>query len=387
MRVIVLGANGFVGGHVLAALAASGWAAPVAVSRHPHAPPRAQSWPRGVRHEAYGPALPVPTERLACDATRAADLLPLLEGADAVVNCTSGSPADALAVARALSRAPAACRIVHLSSMAVYGSATGLVRESAALPDGLRGYAGAKVAAERALSGHPGCVVLRPGCIFGPGGEQWTLRIARLLRARRLGDLGAAGDGACNLAPLDDVAAAVLAALRRPVAGAAFNVALPDPASWNAVLVRFATMLGATPVARIPARQLRLEARLALPLHALTLALRRVSPRAAARMPDALTPSLSALLRQDIILDHRLADARLGFPRTSLDAALAQAAASLRPARVPPTTGERAARMPFATSSALFRAPPATAPPASGAPPARDLAADRPPVADPARAA
>ncbi len=384
-RVIVLGASGFLGRHVLAALAASDWAAPVAVSRRPHAlsrvpPPRDA---RGDGGDTCDPAAPASTERLACDATRPAELLRLLEGADAVVNCTAGSPADAVAVARALARAPAACRIVHVSSMAVYGPATGLVDEAAPLPDDLRGYGGAKIAAERALSEHPNHVVLRPGCIFGPGSGQWTLRIARLLRARRLGDLGAAGDGACNLAPLDDVAAAVLVALRRPVAGMAFNVAMPNPPSWNAFLVRFAIALDATPVARVPARQLRLEARLALPLHAAALALRRVSPRAAARVPDALTPSLLALLRQDITLDHRRADRLLGFSRTPLGAALAQAAASLHPAQARPTTRPAVARTPLAgASGALSRVPPASA-----ASPTRELTADRLPASDPAHVA
>ncbi len=318
-RVVVLGASGFLGGRVLAALAASGWAAPVAVSRHPYRPARTPGTGEP----------PPPTERLACDAASAPDLLRLLAGADAVVNCTSGGPAATVAVARALAQAPAACRIVHVSSMSVYGDACGLVDEDAPLADGLSGYGGAKVAAERALSGHANTVVLRPGCLFGPGSEQWTGRIARLLRARRLGDLGADGDGACNLAPVADVVAAVLASLHRPVAGAAFNLALPGPPSWNAVLTRFAIALGAAPVARIPARRLRLEARLAVPLHAAALVLRRASPRVASRLPDALTPSLLALMRQDITLDHRRTDARLGIRRTPLDEALREAAASL----------------------------------------------------------
>ena len=378
-RVIVLGASGFVGRHVLAALAAGGWAAPVAVSRWPYAAPVAPARSPDASRDASGPPGPIPTERLACDATRAAGLLALLEDADAVVNCTAGSAADTVAVATALAQAPSSCRIVHLSSMAVYGPATGRMDEATPLPDGLRGYAGAKVAAERALSAHPGCVVLRPGCIFGPGGEQWTLRIARLLRARRLGDLGAAGDGVCNLAPIDDVAAAVLAALRRPVAGAAFNVALPDPPSWNAVLIRFAIALGATPVARIPSRQLRVEARLAVPLHTAALAARRIAPRAARLIPDALTPSLLALLQQDITLDHRRADDLLGFARTSLDGALAQAAASLRPTPGP--------TIPATTARAPFSKGPATASKvAVAAFLARDPIADRVPASDPVHA-
>ncbi|MGI4978400.1 MAG: NAD-dependent epimerase/dehydratase family protein [Janthinobacterium lividum] len=329
-RVVVLGASGFLGSRVLAALAASGWAAPVAVSRNPF---RAAPAPDA--------DAPPPTERLACDAASAPDLLRLLAAADAVVNCTAGAPSATLAVARALAQAPATCRIVHVSSMAVYGDAHGLVGEDTPLPGDLGGYAGGKVAAERALSPHAGAVMLRPGCVFGPGSGQWTARIARLLHARRLGDLGAAGDGACNLAPVADVVAAVLAALHRPVAGGAFNLALPDPPSWNAFLTRYAVALGAVPVARIPARRLRLESRLAVPLHAASLVLRRAAPRLGARVPDALTPSLLALMRQDITLDHRRTDARLGIRRTSLDEALREAAASLRPHAPLPDPAQR----------------------------------------------
>lgn len=305
-RVVVLGAGGFLGTPLVAALAAGGWAAPVAVSRRPR----------------------TGTERLACDATDADALRRALDGADAVVNCMAGRPAAMVAVARNLANAPAACRIVQLSSMAVYGPATGLADEVSRLPEGLTGYAGAKVAAEHALAGHPGRVILRPGCIYGPGSEPWTNRIARLLQARRLGDLGAGGDGTCNLAFVDDVVAAILAALQRPVRGATFNVAMPAPPSWNGYLTQFALALGAVPVARIPGRRLRLETRLAVPLRA-AAALAGPARRLARHVPlppDAIPPSLAALMRQEIVLNHRRADAGLGFPRTALGAGLARAA-------------------------------------------------------------
>ena len=56
-------------------------------------------------------------------------------------------------------------------------------------------------------------VMLRPGCVWGPGSDLWVGRIGRLLRSRRLGDLGAAGDGWTNLVHVDDVCKAAVAAL------------------------------------------------------------------------------------------------------------------------------------------------------------------------------
>ncbi len=75
--------------------------------------------------------------------------------------------------------------------MAVYGGVTGAVSESAPLL-GQTPYAQAKVAAEAAAARYPRSVIFRPGIVYGPGSRQWTERIARWLRARRVGDLGTA---------------------------------------------------------------------------------------------------------------------------------------------------------------------------------------------------
>ena len=91
-------------------------------------------------------------------------------------------------------------RVVHLSSMAVLGNATGVLDETAPV-DRASGnaYADAKIECERIITAAAArgldCVILRPSCIYGPGSVLWTVRIARMLAARRLGDLGAAGDG------------------------------------------------------------------------------------------------------------------------------------------------------------------------------------------------
>ncbi|MEH3106994.1 MAG: GMC family oxidoreductase [Sphingomonas fennica] len=170
MRVLVLGAGGFVGARVSQALAAADWADPV----------------RGQRRPAPG--------ALVVDTLKADDLARALDGVDAVVNCVAGSAEAIGQGAAALFAAAGGRRVVHLSSMAVYGDATGDVTEDRPFARGHGAYGDAKIAAEEAAAGHD-AVILRPGCIYGPGSAQWTWRPARLLAAGRLGDLGANGDG------------------------------------------------------------------------------------------------------------------------------------------------------------------------------------------------
>jgi nucleoside-diphosphate-sugar epimerase len=303
MRVLVLGANGFLGRRLVAALAASDWAVPVA----------------GVR-QARGTA---PAETV-LDATSPDQVAAAIVGADAVVQCVAGDPGTIVASARALFDAPAGPRIVHLSSMAVYGDAIGLVGEDAPL-NGTGGYAGAKVEAERLARARGDVTVLRPGCIYGGGSPQWSRRIAALLRARRIGDLGAEGDGCSNVVHVDDVVAAILATLRRDETEAgAINLAMPGAPDWNAYFLAYARALGAVPIARIPGWRLRAEAALAFPL---TLAERARLP-----VPPAITPGLLRLWRQDIRLDPARADRLLGGRWTSLADGVAEAAASVNAA-------------------------------------------------------
>lgn len=300
MRVLVLGADGFVGSRTVAALAASDWALPVAGGR--------RTCPgRGV-------------ERIQLDATDPAALAQAVGRVDAVVNCVAGDAAAIIANGQALAGAAADRRIVHLSSMAVYGSATGVIDESAAPRADTGGYAAAKAEAERRLGGVADLVTLRPGCIYGPGSRQWSQRIADLLVARRIGDLGAAGDGCSNVVHVDDTVAAILAALRRAdVSGQAFNLAMPDAPDWNGYFLGFARALGAVPIVRVPAWRLKLETRLAaVPL--------KLAERVSRRLPPPIPPSLARLWAQDIRLSSARASSMLAMSWTPLAEGLRGAA-------------------------------------------------------------
>lgn len=302
MRVLVLGANGFLGRQLVAALAASGWAVPVA----------------GVRRRRESGV-----EQIVVDATDAGQVRAAAAEVDAIVNCVAGADATIVEGARALFAVPPGVRIVHLSSMAVYGDATGRVAEDAPL-GGSGGYAGAKVAAERLSEMRGGVTILRPGCIYGRGSPQWTVRIAELLRARRIGDLGANGDGCSNIVHVDDVVAAILGVLRAPATdGAVLNLAMPDAPDWNGYFLAFARALGTVPIATIPAWRLKAETAAAIPL--------KLAERAKLPVPAAIPPSLARLWRQDIRLSTAAARAALPEVRwTPLVEGVAEAAASLK---------------------------------------------------------
>jgi 2-alkyl-3-oxoalkanoate reductase len=294
IRVLVLGSDGFVGRRVVAALGASGWAQPL-------------------QQPDYG------------------RLEQTLDTVDCVANCVSGRPADISRAAHALFAAAATrdrpVPIVHLSSMTVYGSAHGTVDESSPLLPDLGPYSQAQCDADRLAATNPNTIRLRPGCEYGPDCPQWTERVARWLLHGRLGDLGAGGDGCCNLLFIEDLVAAILAALRKPeLRGHAFNLACPAPPTWNEYFISFAKALGAVPVRRMTRRRLALETKvLAPPLKVAEMLIGRVglSP---ARLPPAIPPSLLRLCRQELRLEVRQAELALGMRWTPLEDGLHRAA-------------------------------------------------------------
>jgi nucleoside-diphosphate-sugar epimerase len=166
---------------------------------------------------------------------------------------------------------------------------------------------------------------------------QWSDRIARLLLAHRLGDLGALGDGVCNLLFIDDLVSAVLESLQRSgIDGCRFNLGMHAPPTWNEYLVRFGRALGAVPVARLGARRMRVETRLlAAPLKILEMLDCRWR-RGPSRTPPAVTPSLLHACGQDLTLDTRRAEEQLGLSWMPLAEGLARAAAAYRPRALRP---------------------------------------------------
>lgn len=322
MKVLVVGAGGFVGRRIVGQLKASGVAviAGVRVSR-------ADFTAAGIEQRVFD----------AADATATAGAL---AGITHVVNCVMGSAETMVAATRTLAEGAAKAgviRLVHFSSIAVFGDRAGLVTENTLFSETVDAYGKAKIECERivatARAGGLQTVILRPGLIYGPGSEQWTGRIGRLLRWSRLGDLGPAGDGLCNLVFIGDVVAAAVAALTHGDAdGCAFHLAPADPPTWNRYLMDFAREIGTVPVHRLPGWQLKLEKLAAIPLKLAEIARDRLKLRFLP-VPDPVTPGLTRLFSQEVRYRAPGTPAPLGIAETGYHDGLKAAAAWFLKAR------------------------------------------------------
>ncbi|WP_028967563.1 NAD-dependent epimerase/dehydratase family protein [Sphingomonas phyllosphaerae] len=218
--VLVTGAGGFVGQRVVAALQAAG--VPV-VAGYRRPPPG-------------GTALNVLEPKA---------LAVTMPGIETVVHTAIGGPRDTRVIVDgtrntlAAARAAGVKRFIQLSSVAVYGAATGTIDEDAPTDHPHGAYGAAKVAAEaacRQAGDALSVAILRPTLIYGPRSAAWTTAYLD-----RLHDgwpvLGDAGRGDANLIHVDDLAAFIthLATGATPIAGT-FNVNGADIPTWHGYL-------------------------------------------------------------------------------------------------------------------------------------------------------
>lgn len=288
MKVLVLGGGGFVGQEVVTQLRRAGWAEPVIASRS-----------NGVN---------------TLDAT---SLKNALSDVDAVVNCVAGNGAAIAKGAQILcqavseishARASGPVRLVHMSTQSVYGSSIGLIDETCPMRGDIGWYGQAKIEAEKHVTNSASVglptVILRPGCVAGPGSHLWLTRIVRWLQMGWLGDLGPQGDGWSNLVHVRDLAQCVLAALQKPVASRQpeiYNVVAPDSPRWNRYFLDLALNLELTPAKRISPRRLKfISNAIGIPLKVLE------RTRAFQALPPGIPPSLLHLFQQEMKLDSKI---------------------------------------------------------------------------------
>jgi nucleoside-diphosphate-sugar epimerase len=240
--VLVTGAAGFIGGWVTEALGAGGFEV------------RA-----GTRSAAPSSRLSqLPVDIVRCDIMDGGSLTEAMRGAQMVINCVRDDANSDITVEgtrRLISGALAngVRKIIHMSSVAVYGSAVGTITEDTQPVRTANRYAADKRAAEElcraAASADLNIIVVRPALVYGPSGEEWSARFIRAIVSGELRELGAAGEGTANLLYARDLGkfAAHLALAELPNY-AVYNANGPELPTFNAYFDRLSHALGRGPL-------------------------------------------------------------------------------------------------------------------------------------------
>jgi len=187
------------------------------------------------------------------DASCADSLERALTGCDAVVNLTTGNPANILRTTQSIYTAAVAAGarlLVHLSSATVYGQVErpDLADDAPPQLDHWMPYAREKGLAEnflreRMADGRLAIVVLRPGLIWGPR-SPWVLRPATELVGGSAYLVGGGG-GICNLLYVDNLVRSIDAVVAHPTQVSGFyHVADDETTTWHAYYAALAAGLG-----------------------------------------------------------------------------------------------------------------------------------------------
>ena len=258
MIALVTGSSGFVGSHVVEALAGAGWEVRRLV--RPGSPATGPELPAALarRVTVHVADYAVPAADPRALARTAADAL---DGVDAVFHLAgvtrrrtlaqfrggNVAPTQALLDALAAQRRPPG-RFVLVSSQAAAGPARepDRPRTEAEAPEPVGAYGHSKREAERLVAAHPGGIawtVVRPSAVYGPRDDDF-LTVFRSA-ARGVALYPGPRDACLSLVYVGDLARALLlAAEARAAVGRTYFVAGEERVSWPAVYAAAAAAAG-----------------------------------------------------------------------------------------------------------------------------------------------
>jgi nucleoside-diphosphate-sugar epimerase len=256
-QVLVLGGSGVIGSRLVEVLVA-GCGARVSVL--------VRNLAKAVRVARH------PVELIHGDVADAELLAQAMAGKDIVIDCTFPKEGDfkercdgARNMARTIGEvalAQGVSRLVHLSTISVYGRPGGAVLdETAPRQPGTDAYGASKLAGEQEMlrlhrEGGVPVVILQPTIVYGPF-TGWSAGPIGQLKSGTF-VLPDDGRGACNAVYLDDVVQAILrAAVAEGVAGEVMLVSGDPVPSWRAFYGAYESMLGFTSTASMTEAEIR----------------------------------------------------------------------------------------------------------------------------------
>lgn len=245
-QVLVTGATGFIGGHLVERCLSQGLAVR-AMARQPDL----ASWLAGLGAEV-----------VRGDLLDQASLARAVTGCDAILHAAAwtggGGPTrrwaweiNVTATDNLLHLAQdlGVRRFLYFSSVAVYGlNSSPVIDETSPTPSTGQLYPDSKIAAEALVhtaqaQGLP-TTIIRPACTYGPRGTAWTVNVINQIKSGRLVLLGR-DEGLVNTGYVDNLVDGVMLALHSPAAiGQAFNLCDGTTVTYRQFYLRYATMLG-----------------------------------------------------------------------------------------------------------------------------------------------
>jgi UDP-glucose 4-epimerase len=280
----------------------------------------------------------LPVDIVHCDVLNSQSLDTCFAGARAVVHCAIGDAEVNVTGTRNVLQAAKKAgveRVIHLSTIDVYGRHDGHYPETAPRLREGAAYGDSKIAAEEICEefraqGLP-ITILRPTIVYGPGSTLWTVEFADRLSAGAWLFSDDDTAGTCNLVYVDDVVGAVVKSLTRsmPDSGT-YNVNGPEATTWSDYFRRLNDALGLPPLVQASRARSRLAAAAMQPIRSSAKLVLRQAPglvkavyQRSALARRIMKGAESAIRQTPTAGEFKLYSIRASFPieraRTQLD--------------------------------------------------------------------